>query len=418
MRRFASLALLVLPVALVAATLFRAPAVHAQATASGPPEFRAGTAVVVLDLIARDKKGRPVRDLRAEDVQVFENDQRCEVRAFRLVEAEGTLEPAGARAVAAAAAPFESAAAPAAGGATTPGHRAPLNLVTLVFDRMSLEDSRLAEKAARDFVAKGVDARTQAAVFAIGTRLGLAQGFTGDKEALLKAVGLATSGTDFKDRSLTKDALQKARDARAATGQHEAEAPPTADDASTPTAPRVTAEDPLNQKVREAEASAVRMADSLQRQMDGQWSMYPLLALVKAQAPLAGRKTLVFFSPGLQVPPNLDGVFRTVVSEANRANVSLYTVDTRGLSSQSDIQTSAAALREAATTSMTQQMKDSHAATTAGEMQIMDTAESSLRLNVQQTLSDLAEGTGGFLVANANDFGKSIDRLSADIRSY
>ena len=48
----------------------------------------------------------------------------------------------------------------------------------------------------------------------------------------------------------------------------------------------------------------------------------------------------------------------------------------------------------------------------------MDTVDTSLRLNVQQGLSDLSEGTGGFLVANANDFGKAVDRVAADIRGY
>jgi len=409
MRRFATFAALVLSVALARAQT--PPPAPAQAT----PEFRTGTAVVLLDVIARDKKGRPVRDLKAEELQVFENDQRCEIRSFRLVESEGTLEPAAAGALSAAVARVEPAA-PA--GAPAPGQRAPLNLVALVFDRMSLEDNRLAAKAARDFVERGMDARTEVAVFAIGARLAVAQPFTADKEALLAAVDLATSGTDFKDRSLTKEALQKSRDARAAAGRHEAEAPPAVDDASTPTGQLVTAGDPMEVVIRQSIANAVRMSDSLQRQMEGQWSLYPLLALVKAQASLAGRKTLVFFSPGVQVPPNLDDVFRTIVSEANRANVSLYPVDTRGLLSQSDIQMSAAALREAATTSMTQQMKDPGAPTTLGEMHIMDTAESSIRLNVQQALSDLAEGTGGFLVANANDFGRHVDRLAADIRGY
>jgi hypothetical protein len=51
-------------------------------------------------------------------------------------------------------------------------------------------------------------------------------------------------------------------------------------------------------------------------------------------------------------------------------------------------------------------------------MQLTDTALDSLTLNVQQTLSDLAEGTGGFLVANANDFGKAVERLATDIRGY
>ena len=164
MRRFAAFATIVLSVALVAP--LSVATVAAQTSPQAAPEFRTGTAVVLLDVIARDKKGRPVRDLKAEELQVFENDQRCEMRSFRLVESQGTIEPGAAGAVAAPVAPVEP---PPAAGAPAEGQRAPFNLVTLVFDRMSLEDSRLAEKAARDFVERGMDARTQAAVFTIGT---------------------------------------------------------------------------------------------------------------------------------------------------------------------------------------------------------------------------------------------------------
>jgi len=419
MRRFVAFATLVFSVALVHAQT--PPPAPAQAT----PEFRTGTAVVLLDVIARDKKGRPVRDLDAGELQVFENDQRCEIRSFRFVESEATLEP-GAAAVPAPVAPVE----PAAVGARAGGLRAPFNLVTLVFDRMNLEDYRLAEKAARDFVEKGMDARTQAAVFTIGTRLGLLQPFTAEKEPLFAAIALATSGKDIKDPSLTARAQQASRDAAMASGLPVGgQQLPEVGDATQGTGERITSAQGRQPgvapddrggeiKMRQWTAAALRMADSLQRQAEGQWSLYPLLALVKAQAPLAGRKTLLFFSPGVQAPPNLQDVFRTVVSEANRSNVSVYTVDTRGLQARGDINTSGAALREAATTSMTQQMKSASEATTVQEMQIQDTADSSLTLNVQQTLSDLAEGTGGFLIANANDFGSRVDRLAADIRGY
>jgi VWFA-related protein len=424
MHRFAAFATLVLSVALLAPLSFTTVAALAQTSPQPAPEFRIGTAVVLLDVIARDKKGRPVRDLEPEELQVFENDQRCEIRSFRLIESEGPIEPVAAGAVAAPVTPLEPAAA---GGAPGDGKRAPFNLVTLVFDRMSLEDNRLAEKAARDFVERGMNARTQTAVFRIGSSLGLVQPFTGEKEPLLAAVAAATSGKDLKDRSLTAQAQQASRDVALESGLPVGVQLPGTGDATQPSSERVTGaggrqpgvpEDRRGPRDREWIARALRMADGLQRQMEGNWSLYPLLALVKAQAPLAGRKTLIFFSSGLQVPPNLQDVFRTVVSEANRSNVSVYSVDARGLQMRGDISASGAALREAATTSQMQYMKAASDPTTIQEMQLTDTALDSLTLNVQQSLSDLAEGTGGFLVANANDFGKAVDRLATDIRGY
>ena len=426
-RPLAALANFVTLVCLAAGLSSSAGAQGAPASAQpAVPEFRTGTAVVLLDVIARDKKGRPVPDLRPEEIQVFENDQRCDVREFRYVESQASVEPGAAAAVAPTAA-VEPPPAPQ-------GRRAPLNIVTMVFDRLSLEDQRLAEKAARDFIERGMDPRTQVAVFSIGTRLGLVQEFTSDKAALLKAVAMATSGANLEDRSLTADARRTSRDVRRATGFPVMQEPGEGGDASVASGERLTqsgtrtpgssVEDQAaglaeaERKQREWVANALSMADSLQRQMEGQWSLYPLLALVKAQSRIAGRKTLLYFSPGLQVPPNLDDVFKTVISEANRSNVSVYSVDSRGLSARADIQASGAALRDAAMTSMQQQMKGAGEATTAAEMNIMDTAETSMRLNVQQTLGDLAEGTGGFLVANANDFGRAVDRLAADIRGY
>src|SRR5438876_8595125 len=73
--------------------------------------FRADTALVVLDLVVRDKKGQPVRDLRPEEVQVYEDGVRRDVAAFRLVET-------GASAVA-----TEAAAAGPAAPALNPTRR-------------------------------------------------------------------------------------------------------------------------------------------------------------------------------------------------------------------------------------------------------------------------------------------------------
>jgi VWFA-related protein len=389
-----------------------------------PPEFRAGTAVVVLDVVVRDKKGRPVRDLKPEEVQVLEDDQPCTVESFRLVETEEAPEPSGG--LTAPGAPTAAPSAAPEGTGVTDATRLPLNLVTLVFDRLDIEGNHLARAAARDFVKRGLSPRTEVAVFKIGQRMAVVQQYTNDPERLRQAVDVATSGADIKGDSLTRMALQASRDQLRAGGGEGA--PPDVQldggDASETTAGRLP---PGSQAVQdygvqakslEVVANALRMADSLQRQMEGEWSLYPLLALVKAQERLPGRKTLLFFSQGLQVPPNLDDVFRGVISEANRANVSFYAVDARGLQARSDIHDSALALQQAAATLMQQQRKRGGEATTVEEMRVMDTVDDSLHLNLQQTLQDLSEATGGFLIANANDARQGVDRVASDIRGY
>ena len=74
-----------------------------------------------------------------------------------------------------------------------------------------------------------------------------------------------------------------------------------------------------------------RMVEASDVQQRGQSTLFPLMALMKAQGALAGRKALVLFSEGLPIPPNLEEAYRSAISEANRANVSIYAVDARGL---------------------------------------------------------------------------------------
>src|ERR1700682_4976001 len=49
--------------------------------------FRVESGVVVLDVVVRDKKGRTVRDLRPEEVEVQEDGAKQEVTSFRLLDA-------------------------------------------------------------------------------------------------------------------------------------------------------------------------------------------------------------------------------------------------------------------------------------------------------------------------------------------
>jgi VWFA-related protein len=58
-----------------------------------PPVFRTGINFVRVDVIVSDKQGNPVTDLKAEDFEVFEDDERQVVESFKLVELTGQPEP-------------------------------------------------------------------------------------------------------------------------------------------------------------------------------------------------------------------------------------------------------------------------------------------------------------------------------------
>ena len=183
------------------------------------PAFGTTTAVVTLDLVVRDKKGRPVRDLKPGEIEVFEDDARCPVRSFRLVEGESGVE-AGAP----SAAPAPEAPAPAAAVAD-PAHVP--TLVTLVFDRFDAEGAKLARKAALDFVARGSGPRTRIAVFRIASGLALLAPYSADAETLNAAIGRATDLTDLRGSSLTKEAQKRQSEYQALVGQTTAPSPAT-----------------------------------------------------------------------------------------------------------------------------------------------------------------------------------------------
>ena len=164
--------------------------------------------------------------------------------------------------------------------------------------------------------------------------------------------------------------------------------------------------------------NALRLTDTLQREQQGHSSLFSILSLAKQQQPLAGRKTILFFSEGLQAPPTLDHVLLAAISEANRANVSVYAVDARGLSTVSDTAAARATLDEAVATSTRQQMLRGFRLFTREEMLISDTAESALRMDTIGTLEQLAESTGGLLISHTNDVRAGIARAVGDLRGY
>jgi VWFA-related protein len=402
------------PAWLAAFALIAVPAAG-QAPAPEPPAelrrhvFRVDTEVVLLDVVARDKKGRTVRDLRPEEIEVYEDGVRQETGSFRFLDSRAigeALEDA-------AQTPAEPSA-PSPPEPPRPGESRHLNLVTFLFDQLGPDGRNIARKAALSFLELENRPDVYVSVFQIRESLRLVQQFTTDRESVRTAVLHATGEVDTLYTAATDRLAAESARANALRDQLEAlTGAGVGQGGAAAAAQRGQEVDLANMAV-----NALRFTDTLQREQQGQSVLFAILALAKQQQALAGRKTILFFSEGVQAPPTLEHVLLTAISEANRANVSVYAVDARGLSTESDSAAARATLQEAVATSMRQQMLRGFRLFTREEMLVSDTAESSLRMDTVATLGQLAESTGGMLISRTNDVRAGITRAVGDLRGY
>ncbi|HEY6554963.1 MAG TPA: VWA domain-containing protein, partial [Vicinamibacteria bacterium] len=372
-------------------------------TPAAPPTFRVDTGVVLLDVVVRDKKGRLVRDLRPEEVQVFEDGAKQEVTGFRFVETGRELAPVAPGAATAALARPEAKQ---------------ISLVTLLFDQLGPEARVIARKAAYDFLDSDHRPDLWISVFLINRRMQLVQQFTQDRQEVRLAVDSATGGSHLGRTDQSADAARVGREGAAAGAQSEVAAAGTAGGTGGAAAGAASGAGARDAAFAQIEQNTLDMTDRLERQLQGESSIFGLMALANQQQKLAGRKTILYFSEGLQVTSRLEQVFRSAVSEANRANVSVYAVDAGGLKTQNQLIGSQARLQRAQAAVQRQQMSRGGVAVTPDEVMAGETVEESLRVNTQGTLGDLAESTGGFLIANTNDMKAGMERVAGDIVGY
>lgn len=378
-----------------------------QTPAAQNPGFQAIAELVLLDLVVRDQRGNPIRDLKADEIEVYEDGVKQTITSFRFVEGQAPLLPADA------------------GRSTDPVDRPPatvpadparqINLVSFVFERLGNDGRRLARQAALDFIKSEMRPNVFVAVFRLDQRLHILQSFTNNADLLRQAVDRSTLG-GYSNFSSQSDAIrQQLETASAARSSAESQAASVGRD-NAPSAG-------IGGNFTEAQASEIALdilkySQILERQQQGQTSIYSLLSLIRGQRSLAGRKTVIYFSEGLHVPPDLVEIYRTTVSEANRANVSIYAVDARGLITSGPMAAAHEMLDQAAATSRGQMQSRGGRAVTREEVMISESAEASLRADIQGTLHDLANSTGGFLTANTNDLRVGMHRIGEDIGSY
>ena len=349
---------------------------------------------VLLDVIARDKKGKAVLNLTKDQFEVTDNGEPVTIKSFRLVTAA------------------DKTAAGAVDAKQIDTSRQ-LHLVTLVFERLGQEGRTLARQAALDLIKGEAEQNVFYAVFTIDQQLGALQQFTNDRVLLKKAIERATSGayTQFAEDS-TRIRQELERQVGAPDGQN-GQSQVAQIGAMAPAG----GHDPSQMLMARMMLNMLQLDQTMSGQQAGRSSIFSLLALVRDQNALPGRKTLMYFTEGLYVPDNLQAAFEAVIGAANRANVSVYALDARGLRIAAENGGASAALRSAADSSKTQQTQG-NSGTNVDQVKVFDTVLASSRDNVQNTLAALSEGTGGFLIYNTNDLRSPLRRVDEDINTY
>ncbi len=359
-----------------------------------PPDvtIRATAEEILVDLIVRDKKGRFVRDLRPEEIQVFEDGEPQKITSFRLIQGREAMVQ---------------------GQTVRLDPLRQIRLVSLVFDRLGQQSRRLARQAALDLLRQQSGAGTFYAVMRIDHSLGILQPFTRDRKKLRAAVERATGGAapqfDTSDLSLERLGRMSAAEAASTAGAPTEASGPS--DASAIGAAATAAA--VNRTVQ----AMIQLSQSFSRQQQGNSSLTALLALVKGQQSLPGRKSVLYFSEGLQLPHDVMQQFEALVGQANRANVAFYAVDARGLITSSLLSGNADALAEAAKAGRRAGWNRT-GILNRGDMVSTDTVLDSVHSNTQGNLETLAVSTGGFLMANSNDLRKPVRRFIEDVYSY
>jgi VWFA-related protein len=352
--------------AMLAGVMAATPMVAQQQSSAGTFTLKVQSDIVLTNVVVRDKKtGEVVKGLKASDFTILENGKSQKIASFdyqNVDDAAVLHEKTTVTGKATIADLLNGNGNFASEPASLKDHR----LIVMFFDLSSMqpEDIDRAVEAAQDYVNKKMQPADLVALVSLDTSLSMDQDFTADKAALLKGVGKynGTEGAGF------------------ANGSEGGASGGTADDASSFTAD-----------------------DSEYNSLNTDRELYAIRSIAKSLEKVDQRKSLLYFSGGLtrQGIEN-QASMRAATNEAVKANMAIYSVDSRGLEALSPVgNASTGSLRGTA-------------AYSGGAMQ------SNLDANFgsQETLGTLASDTGGKAFFDSNDFAPAFQQIQHDTEAY
>jgi len=318
--------------------------------------------LVLTNVVVRDAKtGELVRGLKQSDFSVYENGKQQQVAAFdfQSVDMATPLNEATVSGLAAGASNANKAVV-VAKPEDLRNHR----LIVMFFDLTSMqpEDLDRSVDAARDFLRTKMQPADLAALVSLGDTLAVDQDFTADKNALVNEVGIynGTEGQGF------------AQGANANSNQVE-------------------------------DATGYTPDESEYNDINTDRELFALRAVSKSLEKITEKKSLLYFSGGIP----RDGIenqasLRAAINAAVRANLAIYSVDTRGLQAVTP-------LGDASTGSL----RGTGAYNGGALMNNMNA-----NFATQEVMATLSSDTGGKAFFDSNDFAPAFAQVERDTSAY
>jgi len=340
---------------------------------------------VVIDFVVRNKKKKPVLDLKPEDMVVTDDGAAVKLSTLRVVSNQSGAD----------------------------------HLITLLFD--PLDPS--AATNARDVAGKILKLITASgfyfSVFNINGRLRLLQEFTEDRAELQRAVNDATSD-DQSSRSQASVSAEKKLISVVQSGAGQSELQVPVD----------------YRGIEKAILASLTESPRIVQDRHIGTSLAGLLALIRSQTAIRGRKLLIYFTEGLKPDADTHDVLRSIADAANRAEVSIYVInktalDTKlmdglmetsalgGMTSATRSASMAAGNQSPLTAGQAAQTPTAYGAGLTSQYSNMVTSmESEGLAGNKDPLAEMAASTGGDYIYSEDNLKKPFAQAVADLTTY
>ena len=330
-------------------------------TPQGGYTFKTNAELVLTNVVARDAKtGELITGLKQSDFKIYENGKEQQIDSFDFESVDMAVPLKEATVSGLAAGPTGTKAVVVAKPEELRNHR----LIVMFFDLTSMqpEDLERSVDAAQAFLKTKMQPADLVALVSLGDTLNVDQDFTADKNALINEVG-AYNGTEGQGF---------AQGANANTNQVE-------------------------------DTTAYAPDESEYNDLNTDRELFALRSISQSLAKINEKKSLLYFSGGI----SRDGIeneasLRSAINAAVRADLAIYSVDTRGLQA-------IAPLGDASTGSLRGQGAFNGSALTNSMNQNFAT---------QEVMATLSSDTGGKAFFDSNDFAPAFAQVQKDNSAY